>query len=610
MSADVPAETASPLRTGLIAALVIALVALALLGARIAGRSLGAPDTLALPAGERVALLPIANATGDRAHDWVEIGLTHMVADTLAELPGIDAAAPARVRQLLRQQGLLDAADDANLHPRRRQALQALGAALVVEAILRRDDALTLRLDVYDLSRADGARTPLASQQLTAPDALALGEQLTRTVARSLDVSALDVGLGRRYSGTPFVDQLYGLALAAELRGDAARAIAGYELCLDLRPQFPQALLGRATLLRQGDASDRARGDDLLKDALRAAQRRADRRLQGSVLAELGQLASIDGRADEAEQLRRQAQDLFETVGDPDGVVRMIHARARSALIDQPPTEARLAWIALLEAQRARGDRAAQIDTLLELARLDLATLPAADDAAAQAEGVRAAVLDAARALLDQAEDLAGQLDDPESAARVAAARGDWAARAGDDAAARDRWQQALAHARSRGADGRTLLLLQRLAELAFAAGDLTAAETYGVEALPLAEARGDGRTIGRLSLQLTEILLRRGYPYQARDHLERALAHDRAVDDPLAYQRLIAWLAYLRGQRQLALDTLEAARGQNDPGWTAEDDAFLAVYRAAIARAASADRLPLPTEDSYVAPSPLPASR
>ena len=96
-------------------------------------------------------------------------------------------------------------------------------------------------------------------------------------------------------------------------------------------------------------------------------------------------------------------------------------------------------------------------------------------------------------------------------------------------------------------------------------------------------------------AMRLTWVHLRRGYPFLARNHLERALALDENLREPLTLQRLIAWLAYEEGNYRLAIDTLSAVKRQAGEAWRAQDQEFLDVF---VRAGEAGERLPLPGDD------------
>lgn len=177
---------------------------------------------------------------------------------------------------------------------------------------------------------------------------------------------------------------------------------------------------------------------------------------------------------------------------------------------------------------------------------------------------------------------------------QVLASLGEIASRRGDAAAAIAMWQRAASFYAQRGETARSLLLTRNVAEAVLRGGDLAAAEDAFHDVRELAVAAGDATLEGLASLRLAYILLRRGYPYQARPFLDRALKLDRRIDEPLTLQRLIAWMAYEEGNYRLAVDTLSALKRQAGDAWHELDEGFLAAFTRALERG---ERVPLPAE-------------
>ena len=136
--------------------------------------------------------------------------------------------------------------------------------------------------------------------------------------------------------------------------------------------------------------------------------------------------------------------------------------------------------------------------------------------------------------------------------------------------------------------------------------GELDEAEDRLQDMRELAIEVEDRVAEARASLGLAWLMLRTGYPYQSKPHLDRALELDRWIDNRVLLQLVIAWFAYEQGNYALAVETQSRIQRQH-PAWGAVEEAFLRVFREA---AILGRRLPLPGEDGYVDPAPdAPAS-
>ena len=127
--------------------------------------------------------------------------------------------------------------------------------------------------------------------------------------------------------------------------------------------------------------------------------------------------------------------------------------------------------------------------------------------------------------------------------------------------------------------------------------GDLKAAEDRFHDLRELAVELGDGSYEARASLSLAWLMLRGGYPYQAKPHLDRALELDRHLDDRVLLQVVIAWFAYEQGNFRLAVRTQQELKQQKPEIWRPLDEEFLQVYRRALA---AGERFPVPGEREY----------
>ncbi|MEE8523000.1 MAG: hypothetical protein V3T72_03635, partial [Thermoanaerobaculia bacterium] len=161
--------------------------------------------------------------------------------------------------------------------------------------------------------------------------------------------------------------------------------------------------------------------------------------------------------------------------------------------------------------------------------------------------------------------------------------------------------RRALTFYDQRGDKSRKLSVAHRLAEMQIVAKDLDSAEDLFHDVIDLAAELGRPEMEAAASLRLTWILLRTGYPRQARSHLDRTLALDRYLDDDRHYlQVVIGWFAYEQGSYRLAVDTLHQAKRQAADRWPAWCEEYLQVFEEAEL---AGQRLPLPGEDGFRQP-------
>ncbi|RMH15629.1 MAG: hypothetical protein D6696_20130 [Acidobacteria bacterium] len=526
---------------------------------------LGAGPELALAPGGRLAVLPLVNATGEGGQAWVEWGLAEIVNRVLSATPGLEVLRHEVLERQVEERALAGASERSHL----RTLAFHLGASRLLDATVRS----SRRGYVIDFSLAD-RHGELAAASVTGPQIVPLAEQLADAVARALAPDALPVDFARTLSGDPFLDRLYGMGLAVLHDGDVAAAETYFELALRHQPGFllARAALARCARLRGDLESSRQRWLEVLAQA----QGRGDRRLQAESLEGLGLLSALSGRYAEADELYQQAWSIYLSLEDGSGQLAILEQRARVALSDGQDERAEGLFADMLERQRAAGDLLGQIDVLRQLGTLHL----------------RRRALDSAESLFAESRQLARQVGDLPAEMNALASLGEVARLAGDLELAETRWAEALTFYRQRRDRQRLLLLSARRAEAAAARGDLDAAEELYLDVVELAAELDEPASEARASLELARILLRKGYPYQARPHLERALELDAYLDDPLAVQRVIARLAYERDDFRLAADTLRAVKKRVGEAWTAEDEALLAAYERSLA---AGRRQPLP---------------
>lgn len=546
------------------------ILAAGLLVPRFATRLVDAPPNLELARRGRLAILPFVYRGADaKLHDWIGQGLMEMVAQVLAATRGLDVVPPDGLRQAIAERAL-DPASEIS----RARILQlglALGAELALEATIERQGEL-YAID-YRILGADGE---LARAVVEGESLFEASEKMTRSVAVALDPNATPPPFHRIFSASPFLSQLYGMGLAELYRGGPEKARPYFVICFETDPRFQAARLRLAESEQAAGRLEPAR--ELYLATLREAEDLGERSLQTRALIALGDLAAFEGRYHEADELLAQADALLESFGDRGGRMQVLGRRARIALTRGEHAAAQTMFFDLLQLQVDAGDRIGEAATQLQLGALALAQ----ND------------LDTAQELFERARQLAKGLDDVRTEMRAVASLGEVADRRGDPAEAEKLWAEALAFYRQRGELDHELLLTRKLAEATLRRGDLKAAEDAFANLLDLAEKAQDPALRGLASLRLAWILLRAGYPYQARTHLERALENDRAISDPLALQRTIAWLAYEEGNYRLAVETQRAARELAGEAWEGEAQAFLETFEKA---AAAGKRLPLPVQ-------------
>ncbi len=538
------------------------------------------PGAVELKLGGRLIVLPLVNATGDRSHDWVATGLAEMLSETLARTPGVGVVDPQRLRKVLAARDL-DADEEAD-RERSRELARALGAELVLDATLRRLGGTAVRGDEpyrlhYRLFAAGGEA---AGGELRGVDPLAAAGRLADAVARGLAPDAGATPMASVFSRSPFFDRLYGMGLHQLRTSGAAAAAPHFEIALASRPRFLQAKARLAECRRE--LGDGAGSRELALAVLDEAQARGERRWQIWSFRTLGQLAALEGRFDEAQEHYSRAFSLaldHQTSADRAGLLFEL-ARLALGRGDRPRAEE--LFVEILELRQGLGDHLGEVDVLLELGTLFLA----------------GGDLEGAGQVLARARQLAAGLDDPWTEMRAVASLGEVARRQKDHASAAELWRQALTFYEQRGDRPRQLLLSRNLADALLYAHDFEGAEDLFHRVVDLATELENPAFEASASLRLAWILLRTGYPRQARTHLDRALALDRWLDDErFELQQVIAWFAYEEGNYRLAVDTQREVKRQAAERWSPWQEGFLQAFEKALA---SGRRWPLPGEEAY----------
>ena len=532
----------------------------------------------------RIALLPMVNTTGQKENDWVTYGLVEMIAESLAHTPGLEIVPPKRLLKLFSDRDLDPIAEESG--PRARELAWTLGADLLVETRLRhegrRGESLVtsgepspLAFDIVLHPRQGASR----QEEIEGSDPIDLANQLIVSLARSLNSKGEPSRIETTFSTSHFLDQLYGMGLHALVTRGPADARTYFTITVENRPYFLTAKLALAQCERQ--LGNLETSQTLTREILEEAQARGAQRLQAKTLAEQARIAAIEGNQDAASELFGQAGTLFARLGDDALRSEITFELARLALARNDRDVARKLFEDRLELQLRLTDRPGQIDSLMELASLALA------------EGA----LEEAEQSLAQAENLAREVGDPWTQKQVVASRGELARRQGDTESAIVHWSEALVFYHQQGDIPRQLLLSRKLSEAHLEERNYEAAEDLLHGSLEMAHDARQPAMEAAASLRLAWLLLRTGYPLQARSHVERALELDRwIVEDRLALQLVIAWLAYEQGNYRLALETQLEAKRQAGDGWRPLDEEFLKVFRRALERGS---RLPVPGEDS-----------
>lgn len=519
----------------------------------------------ALP--QRIAVMPIANRTGDSSLDWMELGLMSAIEQILREGGNLPTVAPAELLPMLPVGDAIDA-----------PVLEAIRVAhqashLVVGELQAGAGNLRLSYRVID----EGGRERRRSIVGDALPALARGTGTDLLALLGGDGDAIDAGLD------DFVNEAFLRGRASRLRGELREARTMFELAArqapgEFWPRYELALVQRdlgdmdAALATLGALHQEARrrGDDrhlraaatslalahmhsgdldaareLLESAHAAALRLGDARAAGTVMTNLSIVARRRG---DLRAARRWAEDALATyaaagIAHPPG--HAFNTLSQVALAERRYDEAELLLGRALAAFRLVGDRRNEAVALNASARLarqrgDFAT---ATRLAEEALGLH-------RAQGEQRNIVSNLMN-----------LSDLALLAGDLDRARERAEEAQAHADALGeapvrADARV-----QMGEALIAVAELDAAEAVLRDALSLSDAAGEGGNGVIARLHLTDIALRQSRLEDAGMEAEAAWEVARRTSSPLlqsAAQGAIARAALASGRMEEA----EAAAG------------------------------------------------
>ncbi len=525
-----------------------------------------------LPLSGRLALLPFENRTADPAEGWIEIGLMEMVAEAISSTAGSALVSPARLRRALTPRDLT--LSDPNARELARELAMTAGADQVLDAsIVRQGEGFAIELELFDQTGV------VASSRLLGDTPLAVADALIFGIARGLTDQAEPRPLSTLFARSPFLDRLYGTGLQTFRAKSPEAARPYFEIALEHRPGFLQAKAMLVDCLRRMGELEPARA--LTQELLFEAQSRGDRNLEARSLRVLALLAALNGELEKAQNLYSQAFTLHLDLADQPARAEVLYELARLALADNDTARAEELYVELLGIQQDLGDRLGESDTLFQVGSLLLTT----------------GDLDGAAQVLTDARELSLQTGDVWSEMRVSASLGEVAQRQGDLETAKTLWRRAVAFYDQREENTRRLLLSYKLAESLVKTGELDEAEDRFHAIRELAIELGNEPFEAKASLGLTWLLLRSGYPYQAKPHLDRVLELDHWLDDRVLLQLVIAWYAYEQGNYTLAVNTQLDVKRQAPDRWAPIDEAFLEVFQQAEV---AGQRLPLPGEEGH----------
>ena len=201
---------------------------------------IGAPDSVAVPTGASVAVLPFVNMSGDPENEYFSDGLTEELLNVLAKIGALKVAARTSSFHFKGQTG-----DIAEIG-------QRLGVATVLEGSVRQSGS-RVRITAQLINAADGYHLWSESFDRELDDIFAVQDEISSSVANALQVQLLDKSAGAQVvGGTSNTEAFRAYLLGVHYRNqgdheDALRAaIDAFQQAIDLDPGYAKAYLGLA----------------------------------------------------------------------------------------------------------------------------------------------------------------------------------------------------------------------------------------------------------------------------------------------------------------------------------------------------------------------------
>jgi len=535
----------------------------------------------------RIALLPFST-TSRPTDSWLAWGLSTMVAETLAQTSGLEVLPSDRLRSILSQRGIDLLSPESRA--KAKQLAFAAGASLVVDGHFGRREEGIFVLG-FELFTAEAATH---KGQLEAADPLTLAGQLVDSLANGMAPGLETVRLQTVFGSDPFLARLYGegvqqLAEPGNLDNKALAARPYFEILLRNDPSFTRAKARLVDVLRDlGELGPARRLDEQL---LQESAPRGELDLQISSFRSLGLIEAVEGDEVAAAEQFRLGHRAALARRDRAAELLMLGELVRLALGRSDRNKAEELTVEMLQVQKALRDRLGEAESLLQIGSLYLA----------------GGDLEGSAKMLQDAQALEESVGDNWGVQRIAASLGEIFWRRGDVVAAADQWEKALEFYRQQGDRRRILMMTRNLGEAQIRAGRFSQAEKLVIDLRDLAVELGDPITEAEASVSQAWLQLRLGFPFQAQEPLDRALALDSYLADRKRLRFVIAWLAYEQGDYEQAVRGLSELKtdlktaGAASSAWSEEDEAFLQAFTAART---SDKRLDLPGETGYRPPA------
>jgi tetratricopeptide (TPR) repeat protein len=287
--------------------LPLLLAAVALVAVSLSVRYLVPPGV----EGTKVAVLPLANETGEAELAWTRLGLMSLVSQLIGEAEGLDVVPDNDVVRLT-----------AETEPGRENLLverlrRAYAATHVVALELEREGGM-LRL-TFRLLDPDGRES--AGTMLDA-DPTVLARGAARGVVSKIGGQARMRTAAELVSEDPFVNEAFARASALDLEGRCADARPLFQIVIDAEPTLFEPRYRYAACTRILGEPELA--ESLLNELVAEERARPAGRSLARALLTLGVVYNRTGRLDAAEAAEAEALEIAEAVGDHDLAGRIL----------------------------------------------------------------------------------------------------------------------------------------------------------------------------------------------------------------------------------------------------------------------------------------------
>jgi len=564
---DEIAEAPRRRRSRLVAASA-ALLALALAfgAAEVARRRALTTPLLAEDQSAVVAVLPFENRTGENSFAWVEHGLAEIVADTLAQTPGVRVVAPDTLRRAV------GTASPPEGDAERLALARSSGASLLLAGSVLRDGE---RFEI--VARTLNVQGAVEDRRVLANDPTAAALELVRQMAGRLAPAGGDPPSA--LSHDPVSNRLFAEGVQTFETGSARLALAYFDVALAEAPELVSARAWSARCRLRLGAHEEAQDD--AEALLEVARRSSNVRLESEAHEVLALAAAARGERDRTDEQFRLAVESARSLGDP---VRMasISRRWAAAAVqrgDYAFGEARLADA--ISGSRAAGDRLGECDALNSLG---LAALQQGD-------------LDRAEARFQESLDRAREtgLERQQWLARINLATVAWN-RDGQLELAVERFREAIPYLNRTGDRASEAQITGNLGLALSQLGRYDEARVTLARALEIAREAQLGEARALAAFNLADLLVTLGQAAEAEPLFEEFVGLDTWAREHAERYRLAARLAYERGDFPAALAAMEEARRRAPGAGGSFYERLIEYYRRAVRLRRRPDQ-PVPSE-------------